>query len=162
MRRAQSWLLGIGLFVVGCAASGGLADEPGTLRYDLGVADKLLVQNDLVRWITERFQYQIYRFDQSMDDLYLETLWKSRLPVADEPEADEVRTRLIVRGRPRGKGSTAAELQVLTLEVQYQVRRGPQWVSAVPSPQALSQIRAMANDLKDRIATALRSPSGPW
>ena len=161
--RTTGWRWAVlAILLGGCAASSGLKEEAGTLRYDLGVADKLLVQNDLPRWISERFQYQIYRFDQSMDDLYLETMWKTRLPLADEVQADEVRTRLIVRGRPRGKGSSATELHVITLEVQYQIRQGAQWLSVAPSPQAVHQIRLIANDIKDRIATALRSPSGPW
>jgi hypothetical protein len=144
------------LFVLGCAASGGLS----AYKEQLGNA----TPGDLAketRLIFERFQFEMEREDSSLTYQVYQTRWNGRTPFQDELDSGvvEARTRLVVTGRARGSGSAGtANVRVVEFVAENMVMYSEtgDWVIGRVTPMFREYVDEISNELKMRFTSGLR------
>ncbi len=128
---------------------------------DVGIATALDVK-ELAYRFARKYSYQIYRFEETTNRIYLETEWKDRNLFQDEKEANIVQamSRIFIQARPRARGSLIesktinriqfiAENKVLYLE-------GGEWTTGQITPMVRKYLKRLANDLKTAFLTKTR------
>lgn len=161
-RRSQEFILGILLtgFLYGCAGSASTEDSSAkSFTANLGTATVLDI-NQKARLLLERYQFQIVRYESTVDALYFETEWKPRYPFDDEigQGIEETRTRIIIQATPRTRSALGSDLNTVRMEAENQVRlkNGVDWRYAEMSKMLRAYLRKFADDLSTEFRVGLR------
>lgn len=137
----------------GCASTsgqgGGGADA---LTVSLGLASATGIEPATADLLS-RFGYQIERYEHTRNEVYLETRWNERSPLEGEAEAGyaTARTKLYIRGRPRGPNLS------LRMRVENEVRRpAGDWEPLSPTSEFVEYARQIGDELKAEYDRGIR------
>lgn len=116
---------------------------------------------ETVSRLLNRYQYDVVRFEQTNDQIYIETYWRYRFPFEDEINLGvaDAETRFIINARPRKRSYlSSSDLWVVQFQGENQVRLGNSdaWVNAPMTNMAMSYFNKFADDLKIEFYTGLR------
>ncbi len=150
-------VLGLMMVATGCKVSGEAAAANRTIiKETIGTAaaDNLTIQGERV---LTRLGYTIYR-RENQEVIYIETDWSNRLPNDGEQELGiaEVRTKIILRGRPymRGEYTVSDPLYTVYFEgfTEYRLPDTPTWITMDLNEEATAYVKGVAYELKTEIA----------
>jgi hypothetical protein len=156
----KGMLLFLALIISGCAgSSSGKKAASHTYSTSLGTATTFDL-NDATTQAFNKFQFQVLRYEESGDRIYVETQWKHRTPFEDEQQAGivEARTRIIMEARPRIRSGGGTKLHTIQLigenSVVFAVANT--WVNAPLSSMCKDYLKRIADDLKTRFSAGMR------
>ena len=116
---------------------------------------------DKVQRLLIRYQYEVVRTEQTVDQIYFETEWKNRTPFDDEGELDMVegRTRFIINATHRVRSSTAgADRYVVHVKGENMVRYSysQEWARVPMTKMLRAYFVKFAEDLRLELRTGIR------
>lgn len=150
--RALSLLAGFAFLVLTGCASGGAGSGGDAFTMSLGMGSPTNLERNTAN-LLNRYGYEIERFDQTSNDVYIETRWRVRGVFEEEAEAGyaDARNKLYITGRPRG-----ANLN-LHLRMTNQGREaGGSW-EPMPSTEEFREFaQEIGQELRSEFATGIR------
>lgn len=151
----------LALLSVGCGSRSADVSGSRTSTYsaDLGTATAYDFRDKTGRLLA-RYQFSVYRFEETTDLIYLETEWKNRYPFDDEIDQGivEARTRLIIQARPRIQTPTGSDLNTVKLVAENLVRfqNSAQWQRVPMSKQLRAYLKRFVDELQTEFRTGFR------
>ena len=149
-------------FLLGCGgtASKGARDSGNTYAALLGQASPFDF-GDLVRQALDKYQFQVSRYDETNERVYLETQWKLRRLFDDEETQGvvEAQTRLILETRPRLRSGGTVKLSNVYYRAENKVlfeTARDIWVNAPLSPMCHAYLQKIGDELKDKFTATMR------
>lgn len=149
----------IALFLIGCA-TGRETTSRTTYSTNLGTGTAPNI-NNYVPQIFNRYNFETFRSYSEDSEIYYESSWKVRDLFEDERQEgfNEVRSRIIVRARPRGRdlpGSLA--LFAINFSVENETRTGTlEWVPTELSQNSRDYFREISLELKALLESGFRT-----
>lgn len=151
----------LALLCVGCGSQSAdvSRSRASTFSADLGTATAYDFKDKTGRML-DRYQFQLFRFEETADIIYMETDWKARYPFEDELEEGiaEARTRLIIQARPRTRNPAGSDLHTVRLVAENRVRfqDSGEWQRIPMSKQLISYFKRFADELQTEFRTGFR------
>jgi hypothetical protein len=148
------------LLVFGCSTGKETVNRTNVYSTNVGTGHPANI-NTNVNQIFSRFNYEVFRSYSEDSEIYYESSWKSRDRFDDEILLgyDDVRSRIIIRARPRGRdlpGSLA--LFSVNYTVENEARSGSlEWTPVQLSPEARDYFREMSLELKALLDSGFRT-----
>lgn len=147
-------------FICGCAASSS-GGKISLISYstNVGVATTFDFKDKTER-ILNKYQFQIERYEEYGDRLYIETKWKDRIPFEDEKKDGIIaaRSRLIVKARPRTRTGITVKLNQIQFIGENLVlfANRESWRPAPLTKMCKAYFKQCADDLKTEFRTGIR------
>lgn len=142
--------------LVGCAPGRSMDTE---YRRSVGTATPADIREKVER-VIRRYQFQVARYEDDVNNRFWETRWRGRVPFEDEYAAgvNEARTRMIVDTRvARRTGGTVELYRVyVTFENEVQRTGATEWVTMELTPQFEAWAKEIADDLERQLQSGIR------
>jgi hypothetical protein len=148
------------LLLIGCSTGKETVNRTNIYSTNVGTGHPANI-NSNVNQIFSRYNFEVYRSYSEDSEIYYESSWKGRDRFDDEILLgyDDVRSRIIIRARPRGRdlpGSLA--LFSVNYTVENESRSGSlEWIPVQLSPEAREYFREMSLELKALLETGFRT-----
>lgn len=131
-----------------------------TFNTKVGIATAIDIK-EKARRLLDRYQYQVIRFEETYDEIYIETQWNYRTPFEDEYNQTIVnaRTRFIIVTNPRTRSyAGGADMHVVTVRGENQVRLvdSNNWINSPISDMLMTYFNKFAEDLKTELSMGIR------
>lgn len=144
----------------GCSSSRGNSSASNTYTANVGTATAYDFKDKTQRLFT-RYQFQVYRFQETADLIFIETEWKLRYPFEDELAhgIEEAKTRIVAEARPRSRMSSGgSELNRVSFYAENLVRfkQSHEWQPVALSDMLKSYLKEFADDLTTEFRTGIR------
>ena len=147
-------LVAISILALSCSSSGASKSGSRDTTYEktLGTTTAVEFKRN-VPLIFSRYQFETYRAEESVDQIYFESRWKERYPFQDELTAGAVKaqTRIIVTSRPRYRdksGYGKVQKVFFTAENQVVLQGTEGWQEFPITDMCLDYIKKIAGDLE--------------
>jgi hypothetical protein len=115
---------------------------------------------DITRKAFDKYQFQVERYVESGDRIYVETQWKLRRLFDDEQAQGvvEAQSRIILETRPRIRSGGEAKLSTVhfTAENKIMLANTGLWVNAPMSPLCREYFKGFAEDLRTTFSASMR------
>jgi len=150
----------VALLQAGCAGTAG-KERMSQVVYtaDLGIATSFDFRDKTERFLS-KYQYQIQRYEEFGDRLYIETIWKDRIPFEDEQELGivEARSRFILQAVPRVRTGAGTKLNRVQFTGQNQLRfQGSDvWAAGPLTKMSRAYFSKCADDLRTEFRSGIR------
>jgi len=131
-----------------------------TFNTKVGVATAIDIK-EKTRRLLDRYHYQVVRFEETYDEIYIETQWSYRTPFEDEYNQGIVntRTRFIIVTNPRTRSyAGGVDLHLVNVRGENQVRYvdSDNWVNSPISDMLMTYFNKFAEDLKTELSMGIR------
>jgi len=151
------------ILLVGCTATyqAEKTTRKSTYHTKIGTATSHDIK-EKTQTVLTRYQYQIVRFEETSDEIYIETQWSYRTPFEDEYNQGVVntRSRIIILTNPRTRAySGGADFHVVNIYGENEVRlvESDSWITMPLSQMALAYFKKFAEDLKTELSMGIRT-----
>jgi hypothetical protein len=138
---------------ISCSASGSSKSKKRgtTFEKTLGTSTAVEIKRN-VPFIFNRYQFEVYRAEESVDQIYFESHWKERYPFEDELAAGAVKakTRIFVTTRPRYRdksGYGKVQKVYFTAENQVMMQGSNVWQEFPLTDMFIDYVKKFAADL---------------
>ncbi len=155
-------LLGMALLgLVACAGSSSQKTRDSGNKYvaSVGLASTYDF-GDITRKTFDKYQFQVERYVESGDRIYVETQWKLRRLFDDEQMQGvvEAQSRIIMETRPRIRSGGEAKLSTVhfTAENKVLLANTGMWVNAPMSAMCREYFKDFAEDLRTTFSASMR------
>ena len=113
------------------------------------------------RRLLDRYQFQVVRFEETSDEIYIETQWNYRTPFEDEYHQGVVnaRTRFIIITNPRTRAYAGGpDLHVVSVRGENEVRLVDKdnWINLPLTDMVIAYFNKFAGDLKTELSMGIR------
>ena len=115
---------------------------------------------DITRKAFDKYLFQVERYVESGDRIYVETQWKLRRLFDDEQIQGvvEAQSRIIMETRPRIRSGGEAKLSTVhfTAENKIMLANSGMWVNAPMSPMCREYFKNFADELRTTFSASMR------
>ncbi|MDZ7362788.1 MAG: hypothetical protein ONB46_18990 [candidate division KSB1 bacterium] len=149
------------LVLISCAGGSAQKTRDAGNKYSaaLGLASTYDF-NDITRKAFDKYQFQVERYVESGDRIYLETQWKLRRLFEDEQAQGvvEAQSRIIMETRPRIRSGSETKLSTVhfTAENKVLLANSGMWVNAPMSPLCREYFKNFAEELRTTFSASMR------